>query len=366
VKLVDAYGRVVASAPVDMARKADADGFVYATLTSAIVVQPGLYYLYSSETPGGDEWRDIGGRVSTTPDVTFLAGAYGRGLLTVGQAGTSYGPVTFSYELAGAASPWLQALTTATELRARSGGTLTFTLKVWAQAPEPVTGTVGLDLPAGWSAEPASFTVPTRGEPASVEVTVTVHVGEDASTGTYDLAVEAAAPGGLSSTRHVSVDVANLLYDFDDGTVQGWIGGTGVAGLSAVTHFPNGPGVPFQGTHALQLDSGNVVGPDSRTVRRSIATPVDLSAARTVYAYVDSYGAVPGATKYEATLTLRSGSDELTRTVEYAPNTWNRVEVDVGDWAGRSAVTAIEVAYQIHTTSTYHIYFHLDGVGWDS
>lgn len=162
------------------------------------------------------------------------------------------------------------------------------------------------------------------------------------------------------------VPVATPIYDFDDGTVQGWQAGEGMDSVAAVTSTANGPGSPQSGSHALDGTAtlGSSLAP--KTMFVDTAEPIDLGDAATVVAYVNSYGGAPGATSYEVTFTLASGTDTLTVTEPYAPDGWNEVSLDVSDWAGRSSVDHIEVT--MHAVGadypTWNPHFQVDSIGW--
>jgi hypothetical protein len=368
VKLLDVDGKVVASAPVDMARPAGRDGFVSTPLAKPVTLQPGLYYLYSSETPGGDTWFDAGGKVSTNPGITVLGAASGRDR-TVSKAGTtSFGPVTFGYRQVGAAQPWIQALASPTSVRAASGQDVTFSVTVWGQANSPIGGSLQAVLPAGWTAQTPTFSIPTHGQPASVTVPLTVHVAATAPTATAALTVKAVAANGLRSERIVNVSVANILYDFNDGTTQGWQPGPKVAGMGAVANIANGPGTPFEGPYLLEVDSGTMSGADPRSIYVEPAKPLDLSTASQLYAHVNSYGAWPYTPRsYQATITLYNGTDKFSSTSDYEANVWNRIAINVSSWSGRNHVTRVEVTYTVNVDApSYRLYFDLDSVGYDN
>lgn len=369
VKILDSHGRRVAATTVDMTRKPDRRGFVDAPLAKPVTLPPGIYYVYSSETPRGDSWYGAGGTLHSTADVAVVAAAHGRDLAASGPAGGSYGPVTFGYTVAGEATSWMEASVTPASASARSGGDTTFTVTVWGQADAPIDGTVTAQLPAGWTATAQPFTVPTHGDPASVDVPVTVHVPADAATDTFPVTLAVSGPGGLSATEHASVTVANLLYAFDDGTTQGWQGDSKVGGLHAVTSIANGPGTPYDGSHLLEVSTGTVSGPDDpRTVYVEPSTPLDLSNASTFYVHVDSWGVPPYTQTHRVKVTLYDGDDSISATSDFSANVWNRADVDVSSWAGRSHITRIEVTYtlDIAAGASYQVYVDLDGVGFDA
>lgn len=138
-----------------------------------------------------------------------------------------------------------------------------------------------------------------------------------------------------------------LLYDFEDGT-QGWTAGQNIVSVATASSFPNGPQRPHGGTYALDavMADGDVSQPKTLSVRPE--TPLDLGAADEVYAWVDAYGGVPGATGYEATLTLHSGDESISQALPtFVPDSWNRIAVDVSAWPYRDAVTGIDVSYRV-------------------
>ncbi|TDE08140.1 DUF5722 domain-containing protein [Jiangella asiatica] len=138
-----------------------------------------------------------------------------------------------------------------------------------------------------------------------------------------------------------------LIYDFEDGT-QGWTAGENVVSVATASSFPNGPQRPHGGTYALDAIMADGDVSQAKTVSVRPETPLDLGTAEEVYAWVDAYGGVPGATGYEATLTLHSGDESISQAMpDFVPDSWNRVAVDVSDWPHRDAVTGIDVSYRV-------------------
>lgn len=160
----------------------------------------------------------------------------------------------------------------------------------------------------------------------------------------------------LDGDRHtVVVEVPppppTLLYDFEDGT-QGWTAGTNVVSVAQASSFPNGPQRPHGGDHALDAVLADGDASQVKTVSVRPEEPLDLGSAEEVYAWVDAYGGVPGATGYEATLTLHSGAESISQAVpEFVPDSWNRLAVDVSAWPYRDAVTGIDVSYRVLGTT---------------
>jgi hypothetical protein len=227
-----------------------------------------------------------------------------------------------------------------------------------------LTGTLAVAAPAGWVSGPASVPVSldAHGRVASANAGFELRVPATVPSGDYPIRFTFTGGGTTASataTMHVS------LYSFSDGTAGGWQAGANVTSVSAVTGFANGPGHPYGGPYALDAASASVPASAPRTVQVSLATPLNLSAAKTLFAYVDGYGGAPGATGYQATVTLTSGSQTLTKTVPVPSDTWTPVSVDVSSWAGRDDITGISVSYAaVGSTRLWSMHFQVDDVGW--
>jgi hypothetical protein len=231
-------------------------------------------------------------------------------------------------------------------------------------APGSLDGELKVSAPAGWTAEPASVpvTLAADGKVASASADFYVQVPSDAAGGEYPLTFTFSGDGATASA---SASVAVSLYSFGDGTTDGWTAGRNVSSVSAVTSFANGPGTPYDSEYALDASSDDVAASSPRTVQVAPSTPLNLTGAKTFYAYVNGYGGAPGATGYQATVTLTSGSQTLTTTVPVAANAWTPVDVDVSSWAYRDDITGISVSYAaVGSTTPWSMQFQIDDVGW--
>jgi hypothetical protein len=129
----------------------------------------------------------------------------------------------------------------------RAGGTLTVPFTVSGQGDSVLRGTVtATHLPAGWTADPAAFTLDTRDGPTDTVVPLTVHAPDDAPGGPLSLTVTATA-------GRTTAQAATPLLVFG-----GWPAGT-VASASSF-HAPN----IFQGKERT-YDAANAVDGDSGT-----------------------------------------------------------------------------------------------------
>lgn len=365
VKLLDVDGAIVASGVVDMSLDSDADGFVTARLSEPVLLEPGIYYAVSVETVGGDAWLQEADVASSAPGVTVLGAVAGRSLDVVPGAVTN--GANFGYTIAGDAKDWIQEIVSPESVRAASGEEIVIDATVFGQAHAQLKGTISVSGPDGWESESATFKLKSKGDVVSQTHAITVKVPDAASTGTYPLTITATTKDGLVSEREVIVSVSNILFDFDDGTTQGWQAGEGVSNMRAVTTTANGPGSPYAGSHALEFFGRGMSGPDPKTISVVLDQPVDLTDATEFYAFVNSYGAWPHTPEsYQATITLRSGSESISQTADYDANTWNRAAVDVSGWEFRDAVTGIDVTYVVNVDAEgYSLGFDLDSVGFD-
>lgn len=229
-------------------------------------------------------------------------------------------------------------------------------------------GTLSLSAPSGWAAEPASVPVSLAadGRVASANADFYVQVPDGAASGTYPLKFTftgGGATASASATLHLST--TTTLYSFNDGTTDGWQAGANVTSVSAVTGFADGPGSPFNSKYALDAASAAVAASAPKTVQVTPGQPLDLTNAKTFFAYVDGYGGAPGASGYQATVTLSSGSQTLTTTVPVAHDAWTPVDLDVSSWANRNDVTGISVSFAaVGSSTTWSMHFQVDDVGW--
>jgi hypothetical protein len=230
-------------------------------------------------------------------------------------------------------------------------------------------GTLSLSAPAGWIAEPASVPVSLAadGRAASATADFYVRIPDGASSGQFPLTFTFRGGGATASaSAAVHVSTTTTLYSFGDGTTDGWQAGANVTSVSAVTSFANGPGTPYGSGYALDGASAAVAASAPKTVQVSPSKPLDLSDAKTFFAYVDGYGGAPGATGYQATITLTSGGGQtLTTTAPVSHDAWTPVDLGVSSWQYGNDVTGIAVSFAATgSTTAWSMHFQVDDVGW--
>jgi hypothetical protein len=224
---------------------------------------------------------------------------------------------------------------------------------------------LGAQAPSGWqvSATPAQIPLTVGPTHTLATVHVTPPVG---ALGRYPIELTARAPDGRNAGATVEVDVfhTTTIYDFEAGT-QGWQAGANVNAVAAVSGFANGPGTPYDGSKALEASGANVDASQWRTISVTPSQPLDLSAATHVSLWLDSYGGLPGGTGFQARVVLHSGSAERTVTAPVTADTWNRLDLDVSDWAPRADITSIDVSFSgVGSTVAWGGHFDIDDLGW--
>ncbi|MDT4911199.1 MAG: hypothetical protein QOC66_327 [Pseudonocardiales bacterium] len=260
----------------------------------------------------------------------------------------------------------LSVVTTPTSASVVAGATMSVHAVVSGTAQSPLTARVSASAPAGWSVDPTAQDVALgdQGRPASGAADFTVSVPADAKPGTYPVTVSADA-NGVRAEDAVAVTVEPPGYSFESGTM-GWQPGANTAGVARVTSFANRPGSCVSGG-CLQVTGAQVPATTVRSAYVAPGQPLDLSAASTLQLAFNCYGGVPGATGYEAVVTLTgAGGAVLTKQFAVSPDAWTTLSLDVADWAGAAAVTRIEVGFAaVGTTfAPWNGSFQIDDVTW--
>jgi hypothetical protein len=97
------------------------------------------------------------------------------------------------------------------------------------------------------------------------------------------------------------------------------------------------------------------------------STPIDMSDASALSLAFDCWGGVPGATGYQAIVTLTgSNGDVLTKTFPVSSDTWSTLSVPLAGWSGAGSVRRIEVGFSAVGTSysPWGGNFQIDNVTW--
>lgn len=238
-------------------------------------------------------------------------------------------------------------------------------------AARDLTGSLQASAPAGWTIEPASTQIKltSDGHPVSKTVDLYVTVPASAASGDHPILVTFTASDGVTArtSATISLSTSKTLYDFENGT-QGWQAGQNVASEAQVSSFANGPGHCQQGNGCLEATGQSAPANGVHSVFVTPTQAIDLTQASTFSAYIDSYGGAPGATGYEAVVTLTgAGGQTLSKNLPMSNDTWNQLKVDVSGWAARNAVSRIEIGFHaLGSTTAWTPRFQIDDVGWNN
>lgn len=220
---------------------------------------------------------------------------------------------------------------------------------------------------ADWEVSPrqSRFDLDSDGRSVSKTITAYVVVPDDATAGRRTITIRARTRGGASASGTVTLGLTatRQLYGFEQDT-EGWQAGDNVAGVARVGSFANGPGKPAEGSGALEATGRGVPASQAKTVFVAPARALDLSDATALQLSLDSYGGAPGASGYEATVTVTgAGGETRSATQSVSADSWNRLSLDLAGWAGRSAVSRIAVSFRAVGSDTVWVpRFQLDDV----
>jgi hypothetical protein len=250
---------------------------------------------------------------------------------------------------------------------AQPGMTVHVSATVSGETTGRLSGTLTASTPAGWVVSPArrSLDLASDGRPVDARYDFYVVVPPDATSGDWPVTVTAAAAGTtVAATSTVRLSVSRTLYGFEDGT-QGWSAGQNATSVARVTSFANGPGRPYSGQGALEVNLPSSPASSWKTAVVAPPSPLALSTAKTLVVHIDSYGGAPGASGYEAIVTL-TGADgsTLSKTMPMTADNWNELSIDLGSWAGRQSVSRLEVGFHaVGSATPWQARFQLDAIG---
>lgn len=251
------------------------------------------------------------------------------------------------------------------------GDVLTFDAVVNGVAPGRLTGTLQVTTPQGWTVSQRSIAVslPSGGRPVDHQYRFFVQVPQDTTARTAKIKVALrAGPSTATASTTVALRRSMTLFDFEDGTTQGWVAGENVGSVAAVTSMDNGPTRPYAGSYELEAVGQGVVGALPRTVSYEADTPLDLASARTLELHTDSYGGLPDADHYQIQVHLE-GSDgsDVDQAFTVGSDVWNNLSVDLSGWASRDSISRIDVSFSaVGSTTPWSSRFQIDQIGWSN
>ncbi len=185
----------------------------------------------------------------------------------------------------------------------------------------------------------------------------------EASSG-YEASAERAASDGRPAPAGSAISAGAdtlLLADFEHGD-DGWTAGDNAADAEWAIAGPDG------GEMHSCLE---VIGSESdigqrRVVYRKFAEPLDLSEYRTIECelFAVPFPDDPYADLFALAVVFSADGTNTEVLIRVQPGIWNRVEAEIGGFAGRSAVTRIELALVVGTGlhTEYQNRFYLDNI----
>ncbi|MFX3636753.1 MAG: DUF5722 domain-containing protein [Candidatus Pristimantibacillus sp.] len=160
------------------------------------------------------------------------------------------------------------------------------------------------------------------------------------SAGAYD--------PGLQESEHVTTGEdlfpSLIINDFNtEVDASAWKAGANTKELKFVTSILNGPNGPYEGAGALEQTPDDVKVYEWRTIYRDFDQPLDLSSYRYLAFAANSWGWQP--VDYVLKINLYSGDDVFESVAMIRPDSWKRVFIKLDEWAGRNAVTKMEISF---------------------
>ncbi|MBD2867216.1 DUF5722 domain-containing protein [Paenibacillus arenilitoris] len=161
-----------------------------------------------------------------------------------------------------------------------------------------------------------------------------------AAAGPYDPGLSP-SPDAASGT---AVYPARIINDFNSAAdVATWSNGENTKSVSYVTSLLNGPNSVYEGAGALEQQPENVKVHAWRTIYRDFAEPLDLSDYRYLAFAANSWGWQP--VDYMLRVRLHGADGVKESLARIHPDSWSTVFLDLSQWAGRSGVTKMEIAF---------------------
>ncbi len=278
------------------------------------------------------------------------------------------GSTTFTARPTASAATSLSVTVSPGSQTAAPGDSGVLRVSVYADGPGTVSGTLTVAGPTGWTVGPGpqTFHLVSDGSPVHERLDVYYLKIPSGAAGSDRIGVAATTTSGVtaSATAELQVIETKTLYDFANGSTQGWTAGPGVSSVAVVQTFANGPGKCAPGPDCLEAAGESLPGDAPRVVEVTPTSPLNLAGVTALVVYLDSYGGAPGRTGYEATVTVVSGSHTLVSSEPISANTWNKVTVTtLGSWPYAGDVTQLQVAFNATgTTELWTPEFQLGGV----
>ncbi|MCD9021756.1 DUF5722 domain-containing protein [Cohnella silvisoli] len=174
--------------------------------------------------------------------------------------------------------------------------------------------------------------------------------------------------GSLSSVSSIAPTVG--VSGFETST-DGWAISEYSQSAAEVTSFANGPGTPYAGSKALEVNINNSLTGDGeggaraeKGITKVFSSPISAASVPKFQFAIDSYGACPNATQYNVTVRIYSGINIIEGKAQMTPNTWNKFSMDVSGWAYKGSIDKIKIWFSTNSTSLWDARYQVDQIGF--
>ncbi|OMF30781.1 hypothetical protein BK133_16740 [Paenibacillus sp. FSL H8-0548] len=135
-----------------------------------------------------------------------------------------------------------------------------------------------------------------------------------------------------------------VINDFN--TVEqgaSWLPGMNAKKVSMVTTLANGPGAPFEGVGALEVEPTGVKAYTWRSTYQNYQTPLDLSSSDFLAVAANIWGWK--LDDFFLKVTLTSGTETFEGVSPITGNKWTTIYFDIHNWAYKNSIDKIEFSY---------------------
>lgn len=176
--------------------------------------------------------------------------------------------------------------------------------------------------------------------------------------------------GTLSAVSTISPTANVSTFESSN---DGWAISEYAQSAATVSSFANGPGTPFSGSKALEVDMNNATTGDGeggaraeKGITKVFTTPISAASTPKFQFAIDSYGACPGATQYTVTVRIYSGTNIIEGKASVTPDSWNKFSLDLSSWAYKGSIDKIKIWYSANSTTIWNAKYQVDQIGFSA
>lgn len=184
------------------------------------------------------------------------------------------------------------------------------------------------------------------------------------------LLADRSPPAAGSLTAVTSIAPTAYVSGFET-SADGWTVSEYAQSAAVVSSFANGPGTPYAGSKALEVNIYNSLTGDSeggaraeKGITKAFPSPINAAGTPKFQFAIDSYGACPGATQYSVTVRIYSGKNIIEGKAQMTTDTWNKFSMDLSGWAYKSSIDKIKIWFSANSTALWDARFQVDQAGF--